>query len=608
MNDGIEQVRGVLNAPEDVDLPPELAGVNAEYDNPPPPFDGDDRTPEEIELDARVGKAADLPLNDYGNGQRFVLHFGSDLMWVPRVGWFDWRKTVWKKDQDMIGVRAKAQKLGPLIAKETIWIKPPPAKWALVDSKAQLDAEFAELSVKKDRTEDDEKRLMQLRADRGDIDRLLSAVQDRIGQRLRHAKNAGNSGPINNMINEGGISLARDLDDLDADPLMVNTLSGVLVFKVENHKGIKRATVELRPHDRGDLLTKMIPVVYDPKARCDGFRTFIDRIQPDPDMQGFLQRVFGLSMTALVEQMLCFFYGDGANGKSVLVDLIANILGDYAATAKIESLTGQNRRGGGDATPDLVPLIGARFVRSSEPDKGVQWQEGLIKELTGGEPILVRALQQDFVEVRPRFKLIVSGNHKPEIRGTDDGIWRRLKLVPFDVQIPEEERVPKQEMDARLFAEASGVLNWMVEGLLDYLEGGLQEPTQIRSATQAFREESDPYGAFLEDACIITGDAEDSLKSIDLVHGFNFWLGRKGEGEFKDRTVALALKDRSRRYRSKATGQKFTQLKSGGTMRYTGIRFNDLFRRDFQDAPKDQRGRPIHRAGSAGGYDDGAHE
>lgn len=608
MNDGIEQVRGVLNTPEDVDLPPELGQVNAEYDNPPPPFDGDDRTPEQVELDSKVQKCADLPLNDFGNGQRFVTHFGSDLMWVPRVGWFDWRGDVWKKDQDMIGVRAKAQKLGPLITRETVWIQPPKNKAALVASKDILDAEFADLMAKKDRSEEDEKRLMALRADRGEIDRILSGVQDRIGQRLRHAKNAGNSGPINNMINEGGISLARDLDALDADPLMVNTASGVLVFKVDNHKGVKRASVELVPHERAQLLTKMIPVKYDTSARADVFYEFLDRIQPDPQMQRFLQRVFGLSMTSIVEQMLCFFYGDGANGKSVLVDLIANILGDYAATAKIESLTGQNRRGGGDATPDLVPLIGARFVRSSEPDKGVQWQEGLIKELTGGEPILVRALQQDFVEVRPKFKLVISGNHKPEIRGTDDGIWRRLKLVPFDVQIPPEERVPKQEMDARLFAEAAGVLNWMVEGLLDYLEVGLQEPDQVRTATQTFREESDPYGAYLEDACIITGDADDSLKSIDLVQGFNFWLGRKGEGEFKERTVALALKDRSRRFRSKATGQKFTQLKSGGTMRYTGIRFNDLFRRDFIDAPKDQRGRPIHRAGNGGGYSEGTDE
>jgi len=298
-------------------------------------------------------------------------------------------------------------------------------------------------------------------------------------------------------------------------------------------------------------------------------------------------------MLGLTEQMMVYLYGDGANGKSVLMDLIARILGDYAASAKIESLTGSNRRGGGDATPDLVPMIGARFLRASEPEKGVQWQEGLIKELTGGVPILVRALNKDFVEVRPLFKLVISGNHRPEFRGDDHGIWRRIKLVPFTVQIPEPERIPKQELDDMLFAEAAGVLNWMIEGALNYLEAGLNEPSAVRDATAALRAEMDYFGTFLGEACVVTGDSQDKMPASELVNAFHFWLAMRGEGQFRDRTVAMGLKDKSRKYRSPVTGQQFAELKSGGRMFYTGVKLNHIFARDWAETPKYPRGRPL---------------
>jgi len=543
----------------------------------------------------RVRQAADQTLNDYGNGQRFCIHFGHDLMWVPRVGWFTWTGTYWAKDPDMIAVRRMAQKIGPLVTRETRFIAVPPAKAALVDQKETVAEEIATLSTKKPRTPDDDKRLTELRGARDEIDRLLSAVQDRIGQRLRHAKQAGNSGPIGNMVTEGGIGLAVPVDQLDVDALMVNTLSGVLQFQVIGGDGSgmsKTADVTLVPHDRAQRLTKVMPVDYRPEAKCPRFDRFLSEIQPEPQMRSFLQRWFGLSMTGLTVQRLAFFYGMGANGKSVLVDLIARILGDYAAQAKIESLTGTNRRGGGDATPDLVPMIGARFLRTSEPDEGMRWQEGLIKELTGGEPMLVRALHSDFVTIQPFFKLTISGNHKPDIRGTDDGIWRRLMLVPFDQQIPKEKQIPKDELDQILFAERDGIFAWMVRGLCDYLEDGLQEPQQVLVATQELREENDPYGTFLNECCVITADAEDRLPGRDLVDAFLLWQLTDGSGTYTDTTISKALKLRSRRWRSKH-GLMFTAAKSHGQTVYNGIRFNDLFGRRFRDAHRDQKGRII---------------
>lgn len=543
----------------------------------------------------RLQKAADQTLNDYGNGQRYIIHFGDDLMWVPRVGWFTWTGTVWKADPDEIAVKAKAHRIGPLIERETRFITVPPKKQQVVDQKDRVDDEIAEISARKPRTPEDEKKLTELRATRDEIGRLLSAVQDRIGQRLRHAKNAGNSGPLKNMATEASIGLAVPLDDLDVNPLMVNTLSGVLHFRVDADPDAglsKTAMVELIPHDRGLRLTKQMPVQYNPAALCPRFDKFLFEVQPDPEMRAFLQRWFGLSMTALTVQRLAFFYGMGANGKSVLVDLMARILGDYAAQAKIESLTGTNRRGGGDATPDLVPMIGARFLRTSEPDEGMRWQEGLIKELTGGEPMLVRALHSDFVTFQPKFKLTISGNHKPDIRGTDDGIWRRLMLVEFNQQIAKDKQIPKDELDAMLFEERDGIFAWMVRGLCDFLEGGLQEPQAVLLATQSFREESDPYGTYLNEACVITGDPVDRMKARDLVNGFHLWLAERAEGAFQDRTVANALKERSRRWRSRS-GTMFSAAKSDGQSVYDGIRFNDLFRRKFDAAEKDPKtGRP----------------
>ncbi|MCE8421909.1 phage/plasmid primase, P4 family, partial [Rhodovulum sulfidophilum] len=145
---------------------------------------------------------------------------------------------------------------------------------------------------------------------------------------------------------------------------------------------------------------------------------------------------------------------------------------------------------------DLVFLVGARMARASEPREGELLQDALIKAMTSGEPILVRPNYGDFFRLYPYFKLTMSGNHKPEIRSADDGIWRRVKLVPWDVQIPPEERDP--DLVRKLYAERDGILQWLVDGAIEFLERGLDEPEAVRSATQDYREDSDPIGTFIE--------------------------------------------------------------------------------------------------------------
>ncbi len=591
MTDNVDKVREILNTPEDIDpgdieMPPQDPGP------PAPPDSGDPAEPK-----PPLMECAGYPLNDFGNGLRFKRHFGEDVIFVGRVGWHVWDGCRWRRDDEIAKglspqVRARAQKMGELIEQETNWLKPTKKERELMDEDRALQKR--KLAIEEDPalagTDGPDKEIASIEGRRRAIEGALKDHSSMIALRLRHAKNAGNSGPLTNMLGEAQVMLSRALEEMDVEPLVVNVRNGTLIFSthVDEHDAAwtaegaeppKKAKVEFVPHQRGHLLTKMMDVDYDPDAKAPGFGQFLDRIQPITEMRRFLQRWYGLSTTALTgEQKLVFEHGTGGNGKSVLNDVLARLLGDYAATAKIESLTGRNKRGGGDATPDLVPLIGARMVRASEPEEGERLQEGMIKELTGGEPILVRALHSDFVTVYPQFKLTISGNHKPDIRGTDDGIWRRLLLVPFAVQIPKDERDP--HMVDKLLQEGPGILNWLIEGLLDYLANGLQEPDMVLEATSNFRAESDPVGAFLTDCTTVTGQEGDFITAKILIEAFNFWMDEKGETKWGGRTVSLKLRDKADNWRDPVTQRTFIAGKSGVTG-YRGIRFKDIFQKRF---------------------------
>lgn len=560
----------------------------------PPPTDGDPREagPER--------DCASLPLNDLGNAKRFAAHFGEDLMHVPRVAWFVWDGKRWKRDDDQIETRRKAQQVSALIAREIAHIGVEPWQAAILEGEPALLEEHKALTAdgKPAAGSAPAKRLAEVDDGLSRIKEIRDALKGRRQSHRRFAVTSGNSGRISAMMDEAQVALSRALEALDADPLTVNTESGAITFRVEDAgEGSSRvATWALRPHRRDDLLTKMMPLAYDPDAQAPLFEAFLRRVQPDPSMRGFLQRWLGLSLTGLQHQQLSFWYGGGANGKSVLADLIARLMGDYSASAKIESLTGRNRRSGGDATPDLVPLIGARMVRASEPEEGERLQEAKIKELTGGEPILVRSLNKDFVEATPIFKLTMSGNHKPEVRGGDDGIWRRLLLVPWEVTIPEAERDPT--LGATLWEERAGIFNWLIDGLLQFLEGGLQAPEKVYAATAEYRRESDPVGQFLTDATIFTGQPGDTIRSADIVNRFNYWMIEAGLGQWKPRTISLSLSKKVDTWHHPKSGLTFSKGKAS-VMQFVGLRMVDAFERRYDRAPKDQSGRPLAMAEEA---------
>ncbi len=605
---GLDGVRAVLTSPEDIDLPEGMEAPHpdtGEAAHPDAdPFDGmePDYTPDAEEVQSAIDpdklrEASTFPINDLGNGQRFVLHFGADVMCVPRVGWHVWDGRVWAVDPDMIATRRKAQRLSALVLAEVPYLILSDVK---MQALAQEDAWLAERRTLEGQTGDDgklsddtQKQINRIDAELRSVGTLKATLSKiRIAHRT-FARSTGNTAKIRAALTEAEVPLAQRVEDLDTRPLDVNTQTGVLRFTTKPRPGTyPEVAVALLPHDRDLRMTKIMQAGYDPAATAPTFQRFLTRIMPDGAMQAFLQRWFGYSMLGLThEQALAFFYGMGANGKSALTDLMARLMGSYAATAKIESLTGQNRRSGGDATPDLIGIVAARMVRASEPEKGVQWQEGLIKQLTGGEPILVRALNENFFEATPIFKLTIGGNHAPDIRGMDDGIWRRLMIVPFDVQIPKDERDPL--IVDRMLAEVPGILNWLVEGALAYLEGGLAPPAQVSQATDTLRKDNDPYGKFLDDACTVTGDPADSITSRELMLCFMFWQMRRGETPFKDRTITMNIKDHSRRWRSPKTGKQFAARETGRFNGYDGLKLTDLFAREWQNAPKSTEGRAL---------------
>lgn len=586
---GREQINEAFERPIDI-YPADCGPPDPAPDDPGIGHNG---PPDDPDLDPEIELAkecATLPANDYGNGKRFSKYFGENLAFVPRVGWFCWDRRAWVQDDDDLEVRRLSQQVGGMITKEAEHINLEDweiAEIELADGAHDAAREIIKIPSAK-RTESQAERLAELKDLAGRADDLNTKLRKMRAGHHSHAKGAGNSGPINNMMGEAKVDLYVTLKRFNADPLMINTENCVIRFDTAlNAVGVPTAFMETLPHDRDLYLSKMMPVEHDPAATCPTFLQFLETVQPSVEMREFLQRWFGYSLTGLTtEQKLVFFYGGGRNGKSTLVDLVADMMGPYATTVPIESLTGSDTRKGADATPDLVRLPGARMVRASEPEQGTKMKEAQIKALTGGEAILVRRMMQEFVEVNPEFKLTISGNHRPEIRGGDDGIWRRMLLVPWDVQIPQDQ-VDKM-LGKKLWAERSGVLNWMLEGLRKWIDSGLMIPDEITDATTEYRDENDHPLAFLKSCCEVTGLKDDFLRARDMNDNFNFWMRNKGEREWGARTVSNHFIYKAKFYKSEA-GRTFAHDKSNNTG-YRGIKLKQEFIDLRAEADQDARG------------------
>lgn len=270
---------------------------------------------------------------------------------------------------------------------------------------------------------------------------------------------------------------------LNTDPWALNCNNGTVDLR----------TGVLRPHDRADLITHVCPVDYEPAAGCPRWEAFMAEVLPDPAVRVFVQRWLGHSGTGDVrEQYLPFFWGDGNNGKSVLLDTVSAVYGSYASEAPPDLLTAG--AGGGDHPTDIADLLGRRFVVASETEAYAKLRVQLVKRLTGNARLKGRYMRQDFFEFDRTHKLVLATNGKPQITETTEAIWRRVRLVHFSVVIPGP-RVDKSLMH-KLRAEHKGILAWLVRGAVDWLREGLTEPAAIVSATRAYREASDAFAEF----------------------------------------------------------------------------------------------------------------
>lgn len=351
--------------------------------------------------------------------------------------------------------------------------------------------------------------------------------------------------------------LRVDLCLLDADPLSLNVLNGTLVFRREWNEDVDKslqghrqwlahgAYVKFKPHNPDDRVTKLAPVVFDPAAEAPRWLSFLTEVQPEADMRRFLQQWKGYQTTGETgEARTCIFHGTGRNGKGVFEDATGFVLGDYAGSTPVKTFLLEGiAKGAGQATPELAKLPGLRSLRTSEPGKDAKLDESLVKQVTGGDPIDARHLNRPFFTFLPEFKLTMLTNHKPRISGVDEGIWSRVTLVPWSVYMPREKR--DMQLARKLRREASGILNWMLDGLSSWLEHGLQLPGAVVDATTSYRSESDPLGQFL--ATCTEPAPGDKVQATPFHELFGAWAKAHAGPDWSPRGLSLAMQARGYR-------------------------------------------------------------
>ena len=432
-----------------------------------------------------TGEAEHFPLTDVWNANRLVTRHGADLRYVVAFkSWYIWDSMRWAEDRSHEIIRRA------------------------IDTVKSIYAELESPSGMRQR--------QQL---------LKHAVQSEKGQRLREM-----------------IRLAEALGEcptppeaLDADPWLFNVENGTIDLR----------SGELRPHTREDLLTRLVPIAYDPEAECPRWLSFLDRIfAGDAELIEFIQRAVGYSLTgATTEQVLFFAHGSGSNGKSVFLTTIGHLLGEYGATADFSTFLERRNEG---PRSDLASLKGKRFVSAIESQEGQRLAGGLVKQLTGGDLLTVRALYTNEFTYRPTFKLWFASNHRPVIKDTGDAMWRRVRMIPFAVTIPPEEIDPT--LSDTLLRELPGILAWALQGCLLWQETGLGVPPEIEAATAKYRAESDVFGAFLEECCVLEPGAE--VSASELLERHTRWAKDTHERELSQRKLSKVMGERPEQFYS----------------------------------------------------------
>ena len=416
---------------------------------------------------------------------QFVDRYGADLRYCPALGgWLRWTGTHWAPD-NLEHARECAKSL---------------AQWFATRAAKLLDLKGFKTAK-----------------------RTASAVG------VRHVLELARSAP--------GIIFAAE--DADADPWLLNAENGTVDLR----------TGELRPHNRDDLITRVCPTDYDPGAKSPTFERFLCEVLPDQDIREYVARFIGYSAFGIVrEHILGVFWGPGANGKSVLTDVVTHVLGDYAKPGP-SSLIVQN--GVHEPHPtDVASCVGTRLVVVHETKRGASFDASKIKLLTGGDKLTARFMRQDYFSFQPSHTLLMLSNYKPQADATDAALWRRVQLVPFDVVVPTERR--DTELAEKIKAESAGVLNWVVRGAAEWLRIGLCPPQAVKEQTEAYRLSEDVVGAFINERCVKLPAA--SIRAQSLYAGYKSFCDEQGARPVRRNDFAAEISARGFRKRRDKNG------------------------------------------------------
>lgn len=464
--------------------------------------------PSAVKAAPERGKA----LTDMGNAERLAILHGRDLRFVRDWGaWFVWDGVYWKKDR--VGeVKKKAC--------------------------ATIRTLYAEGSQAED-------------------DYLRKEI-------IKHATQSENNGRIESMIRlaeiEDGMPMTPE--QFDQDPWLFTVRNGTIDLR----------TGRFLTSQRDNYISKCAPVSYDPDAKCPTFEKFLDTIfEGNQNLITFVRRAIGYTLTGRVsERCLFILHGCGKNGKSTLLEVVMALLGEaadggYGLRTPTETLMVQY--GGGGIPNDIARLKGARYVSASETEEGNRFAEARIKDLTGGDTISARFMRGEFFDFRPEFKLWIATNHKPAIRGTDNAIWDRIRLIPFNWRVPDGQADPF--LPERLCGELSGVLNWALSGCLEWQREGLGMPSEVINAVSEYRAEMDILADFMSDCCLLAMNLRSGNK--ELYAEYHKWCELNAQKMVSHRKFSQRLIERG-----------LTQTKSGSERIWHGIgllkdeEFNDF--------------------------------
>lgn len=327
------------------------------------------------------------------------------------------------------------------------------------------------------------------------------------------------------------------------------------LFNAEK-KTVNLSTGETYEPKPEDYITKKSLFVYDKDAKCPTWDMFLMQIfHNDYDLIRFVQKAMGYSLSGdISEQCMFILWGTGANGKSTFLNVLQNLFGDYATSTRTETFMKKTS----EQSNDLARLRNTRLVIASEAEENKPMSESLIKQITGGDRITARFLYGEFFEFLPTFKIFMATNHKPKISGGDNGIWRRIKLIPFTVIIPEEKR--DRNLTEKLMAENSDILNWLLEGYRMWGKEGLKEPEAIRAANEEYRFDMDSVGSFVAECLEFDASQKERLLNGDLYNIYTKWCERNNETIMSHRKLTSKMREKN-----------YQQLASNGNRWWLGL-------------------------------------